>query len=631
MSLRHPPAGGPAETVDVPPARRDAAVPAAGDPAVPAGAASEETASASPAAHVGADPGPAPRDGASSGGGHAAGTARDGRADSAEPGPRQASVARSGAVMAAGSVVSRATGFVRSAVVAAALGVGVVADGYAVGNSVPTIVYMLLLGGALNAVFVPELVKAAKEHDDGGAAYTDRLLTVCTAALVVLTAAAVLAAPAVVDVYTDYTGGQRAATVAFARYCLPQIFFLGLFTLLGQVLNARGRFGAMMWTPVLNNVVVIAVFGLFLVTAGTGGALTPAETALLGWGTTAGIAVQALALWPSLRAARFRWRPRFDWRGSGLTRPLRSAGWLVLLVLTNQLAYWAVTRLATAAGTRAAALGIDGGAGFSAYNNAYVLWAVPHGIVTVSLVTALMPRMSGAAADGDAAAVRRDVAYALRGSLAVVVPAACALLALAQPVMALVYQYGRTDAGDIAVMAGALAAFAPGLIAFSGQYVLSRAFYALSDTRTPFLLNLVIVALNAGGSAAAYLLLPARWAVTGMAGAYSAALFAGWAVTAYTLHRRLARTSGSPARTRLRRSPTAAALARLLLAAAPATVLARLAAEQTSQHGPLASAAAGTAAVAAVFALLSRPLRLEEVRVVLRTAGRRLRRTRRTP
>ncbi|MEU0394811.1 murein biosynthesis integral membrane protein MurJ [Streptomyces sp. NPDC006208] len=521
---------------------------------------------------------------------------------------------RSGVLMAAGSVVSRATGFVRSAVVAAALGVGLTADGYAVGNTVPTVVYMLLLGGALNAVFVPELVKAAKEHDDGGTAYTDRLLTVCVLALLAITAAAVWAAPLVIDMYTDYPGPQATMTVAFARYCLPQIFFLGLFTLLGQVLNARGRFGAMMWTPVLNNVVVIGVFGLYLVT-GDGGTLTAGETALLGWGTTAGIAVQALALAPALRAARFRFRPRFDWRGSGLTRPLRSAGWLVLLVLTNQLAYWVTTRLATDAGRHAVDQGIDGGAGFSAYNNAYLLWAVPHGIVTVSLVTALLPRMSGAAADGDTAGVRRDVSYALRKSAAIVVPAACALAALAQPVMALVFQYGRTGADDIAVMAGILVAFAPGLVAFSGQYVLSRSFYALSDTRTPFLLNLVIAGLNSALSATAYALLPARWAVTGMAGAYSLALWAGWAVTAYVLNRRLAPASGRAPR--LWRSATAAAQARLLLAAAPAAVLGYAAARWAAGAGPAAATAGGAAALALTFVLLARPLRLTEIDALL--------------
>lgn len=133
----------------------------------------------------------------------------------------------------------------------------------------------------------------------------------------------------------------------------------------------------------------------------------------------------------------------------------------MLLVLTNQAAYWVVTRLATLAGARAAAQGIDGGAGFSAYNNAYLLWAVPHGIVTVSLVTALMPRMSRAAADEDPDGIRRDVSYALRSSAAAIVPAACLLLALAQPLMAVVFQYGRTDARDIATMAGILVAFAP--------------------------------------------------------------------------------------------------------------------------------------------------------------------------
>ncbi|MFD5842383.1 murein biosynthesis integral membrane protein MurJ [Streptomyces chartreusis] len=526
------------------------------------------------------------------------------------------STARGSAVMAAGSLVSRATGFARSAVVAAAIGtIGPVPDGYAVGNALPTIVYMLLLGGAMNAVFVPELVKAAKEHDDGGVAYTDRLVTVCVVALLAITATAVWAAPAIIDAYTDYTGEQAAMTTAFARYCLPQIFFLGLFTLLGQVLNARGRFGAMMWAPVLNNLVVMAVFGLYLALAmGGGDTLTATETAVLGWGTTAGIAAQALALVPALRAARFRWRPRFDWRGSGLTRPLRSAGWLVLLVLANQAAYWVTTRLATTAG-------LDGGPGYGAYNNAYALWVVPHGIITVSVVTALMPRMSAAAADGDTAAVRRDVSHALRVSASAVVPAACALFALAQPVMALAFGYGRTSAADTAAMAGILMAFAPGLIALSGQYVLSRAFYALSDTRTPFLLNLVIVTLNAGLSLAAAHLLPARWAVTGMAAAYSLALCAGWVLTGRVLSRRLG--VAGPLR-----SSVAGAHARLLVAAVPATALGCLAALGTAPAGPVVSTVAGAAAVILTFALLARPLRLAELDALLVGARRKLTRTR---
>ncbi|MET9883034.1 murein biosynthesis integral membrane protein MurJ [Streptomyces sp. NPDC006430] len=525
--------------------------------------------------------------------------------------PQKSSVLRSGALMAAGSIVSRATGFVRSAVVVAALGTGLLGDSYAVSNTVPNILYMLLIGGALNAVFVPELVRAAKEHEDGGAAYTDRLLTACTAALVVLTAVAVLAAPLIVSAYTPYTGTQASTTVALARYCLPQILFYGLFTLLGQVLNARGRFGAMMWTPVLNNIVIIAVFGLFLyLSHDAADGLTGAETRLLGLGTTAGIVLQALALVPSLRAARFRWRPRFDWRGQGLARPLRNAGWLVMLVFTNQIGYWVVTRLSTATGRHAVEAGLAGGAGYTAYSNAYQLWIVPQGIITVSLVTALMPRMSSAAADGDLGAVRRDVSYALRSSAALVVPAAAVFAALAPWVMGSVFEYGRTGAADVEVMAGMLAAFAPGLIAFSGQYVLSRGFYALSDTRTPFFLNLVIAALNAALSAAAYLLLPPRWAVTGMAGAYSVALFAGLAVTAYTLARRLGPRAGS--RTE-RRSTAVRTHLRLLVACVPAVAAGYAAALAAEGLGDFAAVGAGTGAIVLVVVLLAGPLRLTEI------------------
>ncbi|MGW1847359.1 murein biosynthesis integral membrane protein MurJ [Streptomyces sp. NPDC001966] len=531
------------------------------------------------------------------------------------------SVLRNGAVMAAGSVVSRATGLIRSAVVVAALGTGLQADGYNVANTVPNILYTLLIGGALNAVFVPELVRAAKNHADGGAAYTDRLLTVCTLGLIALTGLTVLAAPWIVSVYAPgYHGRQADLTVALARYCLPQILFYGLFTLLGQVLNARGRFGAMMWTPVLNNVVIIAVFGLHLsIAAGSDGALTADQARLLGWGTTAGIVIQTLALVPALRAAEFRWRPRFDWRGSGLTRPLRAAGWLVTLVLTNQIAYWVVTRLSTTVGQRADDMELAGGAGYTAYSYAFQLWVVPHGIVTVSLVTALMPRMSRAAADGDLPGLRRDVSYALRTSAAAVVPAVALLFALAPWVMGAVYGYGRTDDADIDAMAGMMMAFAPGLIAYSGQYVLSRAFYAMGDTRTPFFLNLVIAALNAGLSVAAYLLLPVRWAVTGMAGAYSVALFAGFAATAYVLHRRV---GGAAAPLR---SPALWAQLRLVVAAVPAGLLGYVAARACARYGDFVAVGAGTFVLLFTVALLARPLRLREVAAVL-AAGRRLRR-----
>lgn len=470
-------------------------------------------------------------------------TGRAGTGHASAPADAAASLKRSGSVMALGSLASRATGFVRSGIITAALGTTLLGDAFSVANTVPNILYIMLIGGALNSVFVPQLVRAAKEHSDGGAAYTDRLLTLCLAALLVITAAAAFAAPWLVSAYgPDFTSSQRDLTIALARYCLPQILFYGVFTLLGQILTARDRFGAMMWSPVLNNLVVIAVFGLYLAVAHdtTGaGTMSDADALLLGLGSTAGIAVQALALIPALRRAGFRFRPRLDWRGSGLMQPMRAAGWTLLLVFVNQIAYWVVTRLATSAGARALADGSPVGVGFAAYSNAYLLWVVPQGIITVSLVTALLPRMSRAATEGDHARIGADLSYGLRGSAAAIVPAVAAFLALGPQITGVVFQHGRTTDADAQAIAWILMAFALGLPAFAGQYLLARGFYALGDTRTPFFLNVVIAAVNAGLALVSYAFLPARWAVAGMAGGYAVACCTGLACTTWVLRRRL--------------------------------------------------------------------------------------------
>ncbi|WP_308012233.1 murein biosynthesis integral membrane protein MurJ [Actinacidiphila acidipaludis] len=517
---------------------------------------------------------------------------------------RPPSLRRSGGLMVAGSLVSRATGFVRLSVTTAAVGTAAGGDAFGVANTVPNIIYALMIGGALQSVFVPELVRAAKEHADGGRAYTDRLLTLCTVALVGITVLAVLAAPLLVSAYApDFTGAQRALTVALARYCLPQILFYGLFTLLGQVLGARERFGAMMWTPVLNNLVVIAVFGLYLAVAH--GGISHRDALLLGWGSTAGIAVQALGLLPSLRAAGFRWRPRFDWRGWGLTAPLRAGVWTLALVLVNQLAYWVVTRLSTSAGHRALAAGHHAGVGYAAYSNAYSLWVVPQGIVTVSLVTAMLPRMSRAAADGDHAAIGADLSRGLRASGTAVVPAVLAFLVLGPQITGVIFQHGATGNADADAIAGMLAAFALGLPAFAGQYLLARGFYALSDTRTPFFLNVVIATVNAGLAGASYALLPARWAVTGMAAGYAVACTVGLACTTVLLRRRLGW-----------RPRVLSHHVRVALAFAPGAVLAALVAHVctgrlgTGVPGDLAGLLLGALALALPALLLARPLHI---------------------
>ncbi|MFI7276437.1 murein biosynthesis integral membrane protein MurJ [Streptomyces sp. NPDC049879] len=546
----------------------------------------------------------------------------------AETAPREeaapsGSPGRGSAIMAAGSLVSRATGFVRTAVIVAALGTTLLGDAFQIANTVPNIVYFLILGGALNSVFVPELVRARRTHADGGAAHTDRLLTACLLGLLLLTAAAIVAAPWLVTAYApDFTAAQRDLTVALARYCLPQILCYGLFTLLGQVLNVRGRFGAMMWAPVLNNLVVIGVFGLYLAIASDvteAGAMTGGQALLLGLGSTAGVLAQVLALIPPLRAAGFRWRPRFDLLHAGLAAPVRAAVWTVLLVLVNQLALWVVTRLATSSAVRAAAEGVTTGVGFAAYTNAYQLWVVPQGIITVSLGTALLPRMSVAAADGTPRAAGRDLAWGLRRNAVAVVPAALVFLTLGPQLAGVIFQYGQTTEADVRVLAWILMAFAAGLPAFAGQYLVARAFYALGDTRTPFLLNLVIAAVQAGLAVCAYALLPPRWVVVGMAGGYAIACTVGLFCTSRALVRRIGRWPG-----------TLGTHLRVALAAAPGAAAALLIADRCTARlgegpvGDLAGLGLGSTALLLSVLLFARPLRVPEVGEMAAPVVRRL-------
>lgn len=270
---------------------------------------------------------------------------------------------RSSAVMASGTIISRITGVLRDVAAAAALGFYLVSDAFSLGNSLPTIVYILIIGGALNAVFIPQLVRRMSEDEDQGKAYADRLITLIVTALLLLSIIAVLAAPLIVDLYTpsDYPTKEFDLAVAFARLCLPQVLFYGIYSILGQVLNARGRFGAPMFAPIANNVIAIATFLLFIAVAGTSaaadGELTTQQILILGIGTTLGVIAQAIILLPVLRRSGFHWKPRFDWKGAGLGKAGALAMWTIGLVLVNQATYVVITRLATQANVDAAAAG----------------------------------------------------------------------------------------------------------------------------------------------------------------------------------------------------------------------------------------------------------------------------------
>ncbi|MFF3660236.1 murein biosynthesis integral membrane protein MurJ [Streptomyces olivochromogenes] len=516
--------------------------------------------------------------------------------------------------MAVGTVVSRATGLIRQVLQAAALGTGLLATTYNQANTVPTSLYFLLIGGALNSVLVPQLVRARAEDLDGGAAFEQRLVTLVLCVLGAGTALATWAAPEIISVYQRDAPATHHAfelTVTFAHFLLPQIFFYGVFSIFGQVLNARNRFGAMMWTPVLNNLVLISMFGLYLglMTAPEQVSdVTDAQVGLLGIGTTLALALQALALIPYARAAGFRFRPRFDWRGTGLRKSVNAARWTMLFVLANLVASTVVTRLASSAD---AALPRDG-VGYTAYSYAQQIWMLPQSIVTVSLVTALLPRMSRAVTEQRVDDLRADLSRALRISGVIIVPAAFFFLAFGPQIAQLLFAHGAADPAATIPLGHMLQAFGLGLIPFSAQYLLLRGFYAFEDTRTPFRMAVWISGINIALATACHLLLPPRWAVTGMAAAYALSYAIGLLLTALRLRRR---TEGLLDGRRICRTYTKLATAATVAGAAGWLIARSCSQSMTSVSlAPALSLAAGGIAMVLLFLLLARLLRIAELR-----------------
>jgi len=546
-------------------------------------------------------------------------------------GGKVASLLNSSAIMAAGTLVSRGTGFLRTMVIAAAIGVGSMGDSYNASNTLPTLLYILIGGGALNAVFVPQLVRSMKNDEDGGTAYANRLLTLVMTGLAGVAFVAVLAAPVLVQLISHALMRDQASadtTVALARYCLPTIFFMGIHVVMGQILNARGRFGAMMWTPVLNNLVVIFTFGMYIAVYGTfehsevsPQTISPEGVRLLGLGTLLGLTVQALAMIPYLRASGFRFKPRFDWRGHGLGHAARLAKWTFLFVLANQAGYLVVTQLATAAGRSAEEDGYLG-VGLAAYSNALLIWQLPMAVITVSVMSAVLPRLSRAAADHDAGAVRDDLSYGLRTSAVAIVPGAFLFLSLGPVIGSSIYGLGNGGAvahGTTAV-GYMLSAFALGLIPYSVQYVLLRGFYAYEDTRTPFS-NTVWVALTQAATAVlCWFLLPAQWAVTGMAFGYGLSYAVGVAVALPKLKARVGGLdSGRIAKTYVR-----LAIASLPAAAVGLTVELLLLGVLNGWLGDVLTLVVAAGAQLAVFLLIARKMRIEELNALTGMVRRRL-------
>ena len=431
----------------------------------------------------------------------------------------------SSAVMAVGTMASRITGVLRDVAMTAALGFYLVSDAYSLGNTMPNVLYILLIGGALNAVFIPQLVRRMKDDADSGAAYADRLITLTGLVLLACAVVTVLAAPLLVDLYatSSYDSAQRELATAFARLCLPQIFFYGIYALIQQVLNSRGVFGPPMFAPIANNLVAIATFGVFIAIAGTSaaadGVLTADQVVLLGAGTTLGVAVQALILLPVLVRSGYRYRPRFDWRDAGLGKAGQLAAWTLGLVIVNQAGYVVITRLATLANVNATDAGLVA-AGLTTYQKANLVFMLPHSVITVSIVTALLPGLARIAHAGQLRQVADDVASAMRLVAALLVPVVAALIVVSPGLLVLLFGYGAATPEQATIAGLITSVFMLGLLPFSLFYVLFRGFYALEDTRTPFWASVV---MNVVALAVA---VPLFYAVSG--GAQVAALAFGY-------------------------------------------------------------------------------------------------------
>ncbi|MEI7629818.1 MAG: murein biosynthesis integral membrane protein MurJ [Actinomycetes bacterium] len=455
------------------------------------------------------------------------------------------SLARSSAVMASGTIISRITGVLRDVAAAAALGFYLVSDAFSLGNSLPTIVYILIIGGALNAVFIPQLVRRMSEDEDQGKAYADRLITLIVSVLLLLSIVAVLAAPLIVDLYTptDYPTNEFDLAVAFARLCLPQVLFYGIYSILGQVLNARGRFGAPMFAPIANNVIAIATFLLFIAVAGTSaaadGILTTQQILILGIGTTLGVISQAVILFPVLRRAGFRWRPRFDWKGAGLGKAGGLAMWTIGLVLVNQATYVVITRLATQANVDAAAAGTVA-AGLTTYQKAHLVFMLPHSVITISIVTAMLPALSRIAHAGDLRQVGSDIGTTMRTVAALIVPIAAVLFVTGSDLSILLFGYGAATPEQASLMGEIVSMFMIGLLPFTLFYVLLRGYYAMEDTRTPFYITVALSAFWLITVVPLFKIAPAGGAQVAMiALTYSLSYWVGLAVAWVLLARRV--------------------------------------------------------------------------------------------
>jgi len=446
-----------------------------------------------------------------------------------EPASPEASLARSTAGMASGIIASRVLGMVRASMQLAVVGTALSGDAWDVANTLPNIIYLLLAGGVINAVLVPQITRAAS-HADGGREYVDRLLTIAITGIAVITIVFTLGAGLLVRLYSSgWRVDVRTLSTAFALICMPQIFFYGLYTLLGNVLNARNHFAAYMWAPVLANVVAIGGMAFFLAEyphqADVGNWTSPMVWVLAG-SATAGIVAQAVVLVVPLWRSGFRYTPRWGFRGVGLRTASTVALWTFAAVGVSSAGFIITSKVATYAGQAGVAAGLHV-PGKISYSNAFLLFMLPHSLVTVSLVTALFTRMSKAAGAGNLGEVRADVDRGMRLTAVATVPATVGAFVLGFAATASVFP--GNSAVETRGIATVMMAMMVGLVPFGLLFLLQRVFYAFEDAKTPFRL-MVVVTVVASLANLASLLLPPRWIVVGVGAGQAVSNLVGLAI-----------------------------------------------------------------------------------------------------
>ncbi|MGD0064256.1 MAG: murein biosynthesis integral membrane protein MurJ, partial [Streptosporangiaceae bacterium] len=443
----------------------------------------------------------------------------------------RSSLMRSGAGMAVGTLVSRGTGFLRTIVLLAAVGVTALGNAYNNANTLPNTVYYLMLGGIFTSVVVPLLVRAAKRDPDRGEAYAQRMFTLGAIALLVVTVLATAAAGPLVELYAhNIHGAEHRLMVEWAYFFIPQIFFYGMSSLIGAILNTRGRFAAPMWTPVINNLVVIVVGGLYLVAEGKGrtvsgpSGISDAWVQILGIGTTLGVVAQTVALFPSLRAAGFRWRLTLGFQRAEVSEMGRMASWMLVYVVSQ----WAGNLVVQVVVNTAS----SGQNGYSAYATAWILFQLPYAIVGISVITALLPRMSEHASGRRYSLVRDDFSIGVRLASVIVVPAAIYLGLLGGPIAEFLIAHGSTTVPEARYIGETFGLFSLGLVPYMMTQLQLRVFYSFQDSRTAAMVGVLTMGVSIAAAYITLSVLPRLDVVAGLGVAYGIAnltgAIAGW-------------------------------------------------------------------------------------------------------